>query len=153
MTTIRRLLAILSLTALTGCAASTGASPSPSPSFSIVSPSPSASPSGGSASASPAPSDAGETVDSPEEAAERVKEEHPEFAGIGPMDPNIIGACCWWEATATDDGYRVEITVGWGDCPSGCIDRHVWIFEVSREGDVELIGEQGPSVPPEALPG
>src|SRR6185503_9466731 len=53
---------------------------------------------------------------------------------------------------ATDTGYAVTIEVGWGDCPSGCVNRHRWAFAVTPEGVVTLMGEQGPPVPA-GLPG
>jgi hypothetical protein len=60
------------------------------------------------------------------------------------LTPDIIGASKWWEATAVaGGGYRVTITIGWGDCPSGCINEHVWDFEVSAAGQVTLLGESG----------
>jgi hypothetical protein len=91
-------------------------------------------------------------VTSPEEAAARVKVEHPEFAGLTPPNPDLIGACCWYEATAVDGGYQVVVTVGWGDCPAGCIDRHVWTFAVAPDGRVGLLDEEGPAVPEGQLP-
>jgi len=159
MTTRTSLLVIVLLSTLIGaCSAGTGAPASPSPSASAspsgstspsasTSPSPSSQPS---ESASPAPS--GE-ITTPEQAAQRVAEVHPQFAAIGPKDPELIGGCCWYEATAVEDGFRVLLEVGWGDCPSGCIDRHQWTFAVTRQGDVRLIAESGPSVPKGLLPG
>ncbi|KAG4065017.1 hypothetical protein HA402_004140 [Bradysia odoriphaga] len=35
-----------------------------------------------------------------------------------------------------------EFTHGWGDCPSGCINRHYWKFSVSPSG-VTLLSESG----------
>jgi hypothetical protein len=108
---------------------------------------------GGGPPASPSPSPAGPIVTSPEEAAARVQAEHPEFAGLGPLDPDLIGACCWSEAKAVDGGYQVVFTVGWGDCPAGCINRHRWTFAVAPAGQVGLIGEEGPEVPANVMPG
>lgn len=108
------------------------------------------------ASAGSPPGSAGSTagqVDSPEAAVARVVAENPALAGIGPEDPELVGACCFWRATETDEGFEVLIEVGWGDCPAGCIDRHRWTYAVGREGSVELVGEEGPAVPPEVLPG
>lgn len=92
-------------------------------------------------------------VTSPEEATARVQAEYPEFAGLGPLDPEMIGACCWSEAKAVAGGYQVVFTVGWGDCPAGCIDRHRWTFAVAPGGEVGLIGEEGPEVPANVMPG
>lgn len=104
-------------------------------------------------SPSPSPSPSQPAVTTPEQAAARVKAEHPEFARLTPPNPDLIGACCWYEATAVDGGYQVVVTVGWGDCQAGCIDRHVWTFAVAPDGRVGLIGEVGPTVPAGQLPG
>jgi hypothetical protein len=101
----------------------------------------------------PSPSPSGSPVTSPEEATARVQAAHPEFAGLGPLDPDLIGACCWAEAKAVEGGYQVEFTVGWGDCPAGCIYRHKWTFAVAPDGQVGLIGEEGPAVPADVMAG
>jgi hypothetical protein len=109
-------------------------------------------PSGPSGSASQPASASGSApsgpVTTPEQAAARVGAAEPTLAGIGPLDPDIIGGCCFWEAAETADGFEVTYEVGWGDCPSGCIDRHHWTFAVTRDGAVTLLSESGPSVPP-----
>lgn len=128
MKTTAPALLLTSILVLAACSAAAGPSPSPSPA-------PSQSP-----------------VTSPEEAAAQVKAEHPEFAGLTPPNPDLIGACCWYEATAVEGGYQVVVTVGWGDCPAGCIDRHVWTFAVAPDGTVGLIGEEGPAVPAGQMP-
>jgi hypothetical protein len=130
------------------CSAGAGASPSSSPVPSLsVSPVPSGSPDG---SGSPAPS--GGPITTPEQAAQRVAQVHPQLAGIGPKDPDLIGGCCWYEATPAADGYQVVFEVGWGDCQSGCIDRHQWTYRVTHAGEVTLVGETGPGVPKGILP-
>jgi hypothetical protein len=139
--------------ALAACSAGSGgaSSPSLSPIGSLApsnvvpgSPDPSK-------SASPAPSD-GE-VSTPDEAAQLVIEENPQFQGIGPQVPDIIGACCWYEATRNADGFQVTIHVGWGDCPSGCIEEHESVYQVTPDGEVTLVSDDGPSVPPGLRPG
>lgn len=82
-----------------------------------------------------------------------MQAEYPEFAGLTPPDPELIGACCWYEATAVEGGYQVVFTVGWGDCPAGCINRHRWTFAVAPGSEVALIGEDGPGVPADVMPG
>jgi hypothetical protein len=93
------------------------------------------------------PSAAPAGITTPEAAAARVGEVNPTLAGIGPRDPDIIGACCFWTATPLADGFRVEFEVGWGDCPAGCIDRHHWTYTVASDGSVQLVAESGPPVP------
>ena len=98
------------------------------------------------------PTPAPTTIATVEDAAARVIALYPEFEGIGPKDPNIIGGCCWWEGTETGDGFSVTLEVGWGDCPAGCIERHRWTYGVSVDGAVTLIEESGAPVP-SGLPG
>jgi hypothetical protein len=69
------------------------------------------------------------------------------FAGIGPLDPNLIGQAAWYEVTETDDGWQVLIRIGWGDCPAGCINEHRWTYAVGRDASVELIQEAGDVLP------
>ena len=107
----------------------------------------------GAPTSSPSPSPSGPAVTSPEEATARVQAAHPEFAGLGPLDPDVIGACCWAEAKAVEGGYQVVFNVGWGDCPAGCINRHRWTFLVAPDGQVGLIAEEGPEVPPDVMQG
>jgi hypothetical protein len=81
------------------------------------------------------------------EAAARVEELVPSLAGIGPQDPNMIGGCCFWQATQTAAGFTVVFEVGWGDCQAGCINRHRYTYAVSRDGAVQLTGDTGEPVP------
>lgn len=69
------------------------------------------------------------------------------FAGIGPLDPNLIGQAAWYEVTETDDGWQVVIRIGWDDCPAGCINEHRWTYAVGRDASVELIQEEGDDLP------
>jgi hypothetical protein len=94
------------------------------------------------------PSGAGGRVDSPAAAATRVLAAYPQFAGIGPLNSEMIGQCCWYDVTEAPGGYQVTIHVGWGDCPAGCIDRHEWTYSVAAaDGSLKLIGETGAPVP------
>jgi hypothetical protein len=101
----------------------------------------------------PSPSPSGPAVTSPEEATARVQAAHPEFAGLGPLDPELIGACCWAAAKAVEGGYQVVFNIGWDDCPAGCINRHTWTFAVAPDGQLGLIGEDGPEVPADVMQG
>lgn len=118
------------------------AAPSATPGASSAAPSPSASPGG---------SPAG-PVDTPEAAVARVVAEHPEFASLRPFNSDMVGQCCWYRVTPVADGYEVVMRVGWGDCPAGCIDEHVWTFHVGNDGAVELVGESGDPVEPGMMP-
>jgi hypothetical protein len=96
---------------------------------------------------SPIPTPTSVTVTTPAQAAARVIAQVPSLAGIEEQDPDLIGGCCFWQATETGQGFEVTFEVGWGDCPAGCIDRHHWVYSVGRDGSVELISENGPPVP------
>ena len=66
----------------------------------------------------------------------------------------MIGQSSWYEvAPASGVGaFLVAVTVGWGDCPSGCIDEHTWLYAVAPDGTVTLQRESGDAVPPSAWP-
>jgi len=81
------------------------------------------------------------------EAVDLVLDQNELFAGLAPRDPELIGQAAWYEVTATDDGWRVEIRVGRGDCPAGCINEHRWTYAVSRTGEVDLVEESGDPLP------
>lgn len=81
------------------------------------------------------------------EAAQLALAQQARFAGIGPLDPNLIGQAAWYEVSAVDDGWEVVIRIGWGDCPAGCISEHRWTYSVARDGTVALLGEEGDPLP------
>jgi hypothetical protein len=107
----------------------------------------------GSPGASPAPS-VGGPVTTPEDAVARVIAQEPRFAGITARDPDMIGQASWYEvAPASGVGaFVVTIRVGWGDCPSGCIEEHTWVYAVAPDGTVTLQSEGGNAVPSDAWP-
>ena len=61
---------------------------------------------------------------------------HAEINGFLGDDDNI---------TAEDNRSHLEFkfSVGWGDCPAGCIQRHFWKFNVHPDGTVEYTGSEG----------
>jgi len=69
------------------------------------------------------------------------------FAGIGPLDENLIGQAAWYKVSTSGDGWEVLIRIGWGDCPAGCINEHRWTYAVARNGSVELLREDGDLLP------
>lgn len=125
-------IALVALVAVAACAASGAASPSGT-----------ATPTG----------PAAPTVASAEDAAARVVASDPRFEGALPLDPEMIGSSKWWEASANYDGsYNVKLTLGWGDCPAGCINKHTWTYRVARDGALELLEESGVPVPESLAP-
>jgi len=94
-----------------------------------------------SSGARPTPITAGDAITA-------VLAQDPKFAGLGPLDPNLIGQSGWYEVQpAADGGYAVRVWIGWGDCPAGCIDHHEWMYTVSSSGAVTLLGELGDPLP------
>lgn len=96
-----------------------------------------------------------------QEAVDRVLATNPQFAGIGPLDRDLIGQSAWYEVSPGTVGWQVTITKGWGDCQAGCISRHTWVFQVDPQGTVTLLEETGDpledgtgggSVPPMDVP-
>ena len=136
--TLAPLAPLFAVALFVAAACSTGIAPAPS-----GSPAPVSSAAVPSASA-PAGSQPAAT---PEEAAALVLAADSRFATLGPKNPDLIGGCCFYEVTPTDDGHAVTVEIGWGDCQAGCINRHRWHFLVSRDGTVTLDREEGPAVP------
>jgi hypothetical protein len=128
---MRALLALpVLLASLTGCAI--GAAPTPTSAPTVR----------------PTPTPILANVSSPGDAAALVIASNPMFAGTMEQRPDVIGASRWWTAEPlVSGGYRVELTIGWGDCMAGCIERHVWTFDVDAAGAVKLVGETGDPVP------
>jgi hypothetical protein len=108
--------------------------------------------SGPGASPTPQPTPTPGPVTSPEDAFARIVALEPRLAGTRPVDPDSIGNSSWYEADAVDDGYAVEVYVGWGDCMAGCSAHHSWRFAVAADGAVALIEEEGDAVPPGEWP-
>jgi len=69
------------------------------------------------------------------------------FAGIRPLDPNLIGQSSWFEVSDAGAGWQVVIRIGWGDCPAGCTSEHRWTYAVGRNGSIALTAETGDDLP------
>ncbi len=108
---------------------------------------------GASPSPSPAPS---VSVGTAAQAMAVVAAHTPWFDGVKAKDPNAVGASAWWEASPMDAAtppaaWSVVVTVGWGDCQAGCINRHIWTWQVTTAGSLTAASESGPAVPPDLL--
>lgn len=53
------------------------------------------------------------------------------------------------QAEAEADAWKITFSLGWGDCPAGCIHRHWWSFRVRSDGLVEFLGSGGSPIPAE----
>ncbi len=93
-------------------------------------------------------------ITTPEAAMAAVVAVEPRFAGIGPRQPDLIGQSAWYEAKPASGvgAFVVIVTVGWGDCQAGCIERHTWTYGVAPDGTVTTLSETGDPVPPGVLP-
>ncbi len=120
-----------------------GASPTPSGTPSAT-PSPSTDP-----SALPSAAPISGLVTTPEEAVGRIVETEPRFAGIMPFRDDLIGQSSWYKVSRSlvNGDFQVTVRIGWGDCPAGCIDEHIWEFAVARDGTVNIVSENGSQVP------
>ncbi|HUQ44933.1 MAG TPA: hypothetical protein VM451_11080 [Candidatus Limnocylindria bacterium] len=125
-----RALLLTTALAVAACSGGGAATPSPVP------------------SARPTPTPIAAPVSTAAEAAALVIATNPLFAGTTEYSSEMIGASRWWKATPrAGGGYTIELTVGWGDCEAGCINRHVWTFDVTPEGSVAKVSESGDEVP------
>ena len=98
--------------------------------------------------ARPTPTPVAVTVASPADAAALVIASNPLFSGTMELRPDVIGGSRWWTGKALPGGgYRIELTIGWGDCMAGCIERHVWTYDVDASGGLTLVSETGDPVP------
>ena len=101
----------------------------------------------------PTPTPIAADVNSAADAAALVIATNPLFEGAAELNPDMIGASKYWEAQALDDGaFQITMTIGWGDCPAGCIERHVWVYNVTADGALTLVEESGDPLPPGSFP-
>jgi hypothetical protein len=145
MKTRLALVLVVTLSTLVACSTDVGGgspsgSPAPTPAPTTTAPAPS-------------PTPIAADVASAADAAALVIATDPRFAGAVSLTSDLIGASKWWEAEALADGaYRITLTIGWGDCPAGCINRHAWVFEVTADGQVTLLDQSGDPMPEGGLP-
>lgn len=85
-------------------------------------------------------------VTSAAQAAALVFATNPLFGSIKQEDAANVGQSASYTAAESGDGYAVSVTMGSGDCPSGCIVTHTWNYAVDRDGTVALVSEQGGEV-------
>ena len=109
---------------------------------------------GSAAATDPAPSPTPGRVVTATDALQRVVAHEPRLAGIQPFDSGLVGQASWYTVQpASGVGvYVVTVRIGWGDCESGCIDEHSWVYAIGPDGTVSSVSETGPTVPPDAWP-
>ena len=75
------------------------------------------------------------------------------FEGFPFHNLALIGGSAWWEAYEVDGGWTVVYSVGWGDCPAGCISTHEFVYTVDTPtGAVTYEGDTGEPLPSTANP-
>ena len=94
------------------------------------------------------------TVTTKEQAVDAVIATEPRFVGITEKNPDMIGQASWFEVKPASGvgAFIVTMRVGWGDCPAGCIDQHVWTYAVQPDGTVNLQNQTGSDPPANAWP-
>ena len=79
-----------------------------------------------------------------------VRRQFPEIEGVQ-LDLLAlieIGGGDFLQIMVGRDRWTVRLSAGWGDCPSGCINRHEWHFDYTpTTRALRLIQETGPPVP------
>jgi len=103
----------------------------------------------------PSPTPVPTPITTPDAAIARVLLAEKRLAGITPRNLEAIGQASWYEvAPASGVGaFVVTVRVGWGDCESGCINEHRWVYAVAPDGTVTTVSETGERVPDDAWPG
>ncbi len=130
---------------VSACASgSAGASPTPS-GTPAGSPAPTTDP-----SVDPSAAPIGGPVTTEAEAVARIVAAEPRFDGIMPFRDDLIGQANWYKVSRSlaNGDFQVTVRLGWGDCPAGCIEEHIWEFTVARDdGTVSVVSETGDQVP------
>jgi hypothetical protein len=94
-------------------------------------------------------------ITTPDAAVAQVIAANPPLAGISALDPDLIGQSAWYtvEPASGVGAFVVTVTIGWGDCPAGCIERHVQTYAVTPDGQVRTVAESGSRpIPDDAWP-
>ena len=68
--------------------------------------------------------------------------------GVRFAEPNgLMGDASDVTAEVRDGGWRLEYSLGWGDCPAGCAYHRYWAFHVHADRRVTYLGSRGSPVP------
>lgn len=77
-----------------------------------------------------------------------LEQEFIKIAGVRYAEPDgALGSGNDITATLNMDIKHYTFTIGWGDCPSGCMSRRFWEFSVSTNGEVKFLRSYGNSWP------
>jgi hypothetical protein len=109
---------------------------------------------GGASSIGPVATPGAVIVRTSADALGRVVALEPRLAGIQAFDSGLIGQSSWYtvEPASGVGAFVVTVQVGWGDCESGCIEEHGWVFAVAPNGEVSVLSDTGAPVPGDAWP-
>ena len=71
------------------------------------------------------------------------------ITGVRFAEPNsVIGAANDIGGSIAGERVALDYSVGYGDCPAGCIERRFYHFAVHDDGTVEYLGASGSPPPP-----
>lgn len=75
------------------------------------------------------------------------------IAGVRDASPSSWGGD-GNDITAKPDGdaWLLDFSIGYGDCPAGCIGRRTWAFRVGSDGTVAYLGVSGSAPPTRTSP-
>ncbi|MFQ6617438.1 MAG: hypothetical protein ACE5QV_02010 [Fidelibacterota bacterium] len=77
-----------------------------------------------------------------------LAEKFEQIAGVYYAEPNFpMGDGSDINSIIESSYVKYEYKFGYGDCPSGCINRHFWVFHVYYNGDVTFIESFGAPLP------
>jgi hypothetical protein len=109
---------------------------------------------GSAAGTDPRPSSTPGRVVTATDAVARVVTHEPRLDGIQPFDSGLVGQSSWYTVQPASGvgAFVVTVRVGWGDCESGCIDEHGWVYAIGPDGSVAVVSESGSPVPRDAWP-
>ncbi len=139
-------LVLLGAFVLAACSAAAPSASAPGGGPSASGPSATIGPSASGPAATTGPSGAASPI-SADEAVRRVLALDPRFAGIGPRDLKMVGQSSWYDVKPGTVGWTVTISIGWGDCPAGCINHRTWVYAVAGDGAPSLVSQSGDELP------
>ena len=69
------------------------------------------------------------------------------ISGVNYAEPDkAIGDGNYIKAQIESSYIKYIFSIGWGDCPAGCIHRHFWEYTVSYKGEVKYLGSYGDKI-------
>lgn len=80
-------------------------------------------------------------ISSGQEAVILLRSKYPELA-IVPNKPSVYPKSGGVKIEdIIDDGWKITFFWGEGDCPSGCLRKAIWVYQVTKEGRIKEISK------------